>query len=348
VTEEEDVGSPGSTSVQAALLAVVAAVAISGTAGCQRSSAPEKPRNVVLISIDTCRADRLGCYGHPGKSTPNVDAVARDGVTFLLAQTTNPITLPAHCSMMTGQIPPDHGVRDNRTYRLAASNVTLAEVMREHGYATAAFVGAFPLDSIMGLDQGFDVYDDRYTMGGAGRVANERRAMEVSNSAIEWLREHDGAPFFLFVHYFDPHAPYSPPEPFASEHAGDPYVGEIAYTDHAIGRVVDELKRLGLYDSSLIVITSAHGEALGEHEEATHAFFVYQSTVPEHHAGAPDHQGARLRAGARGRGSRERDRHRSDRPRGAGAGTGGTVERRGPGRPSLGPGRDEPVTADLR
>jgi arylsulfatase A-like enzyme/tetratricopeptide (TPR) repeat protein len=250
-----------------------------GTGGCRSNLGPEDTRSVVLISIDTCRADRLGCYGHPSAATPNVDAVARDGVTFLLARTTNPITLPAHCSMMTGLIPPQHGVHDNRTYRLAASNVTLAEIMRDNGYSTAAFVGAFPLDSIMGLDQGFDVYDDHYTMGGAGRVANERKAMEVSTSAIEWLQNNHEDPFFLFVHYFDPHAPYEPPEPFASRHAGDPYLGEIAYTDHAIGRVIDELKRLDLYDSSLIVITADHGESLGEHEELTHAFFVYNSTM---------------------------------------------------------------------
>jgi arylsulfatase A-like enzyme/Flp pilus assembly protein TadD len=263
----------------APLAILVAAVVAFGAAGCNPEPAPETPRNVVLISIDTCRADRLGCYGHPGSATPNVDAVAREGVRFSNARTTNPITLPAHSSMMTGQIPPEHGVHDNRTYRLAASNVTLAEVMRENGFATAAFVGAFPLDSTMGLDQGFDLYDDRYTMGGGGRVAKERRAMEVSSSAIDWLRKQGGAPFFLFLHYFDPHAPYLPPEPFASRYAGDPYLGEIAYADHAIGRVLDELESLGLYDSSLIVITSDHGESLGEHGETTHAYFVYQSTM---------------------------------------------------------------------
>jgi arylsulfatase A-like enzyme/Flp pilus assembly protein TadD len=257
--------------------AIIIAAVAAALCGCGPPS--EGPRNVVLISIDTCRADRLGCYGHPGASTPNIDAVARDGVIFLNARTTNPITLPAHSSMMTGTIPPDHGVHDNRTYRLAQSNVTLAEVMREHGLATAAFVGAFPLDSIMGLDQGFEVYDDRYTMGGAGRVANERRAGEVSDAAIEWLRRHDGEPFFLFAHYFDPHSPYSPPEPFASEHPGDPYQGEIAYADAAVGRLLDELKELGLYDPSLIVITSDHGESLGEHGESTHAYFLYGSTM---------------------------------------------------------------------
>jgi arylsulfatase A-like enzyme len=263
--------------VRPAPLAIVLAAAATAFVGCDRP--PETPRNVVLISVDTCRADRLGCYGHPGASTPNIDAVARDGVTFLNARTTNPITLPAHGTMMTGRIPPAHGVHDNRTYRLAASNLTLAEVLRERGFATAAFVGAFPLDSTMGLDQGFDVYDDRYTMGGAGRVANERRAGEVSDAAIEWLRVNHGEPFLLFTHYFDPHSPYAPPEPFASEHADDPYLGEIAYTDDAIGRLVDELRELELYDSSLIVITSDHGESLGEHGESTHAYFLYRSTM---------------------------------------------------------------------
>jgi arylsulfatase A-like enzyme/Tfp pilus assembly protein PilF len=266
--------------VRAALLAGLAIVAVAlGAAGCGADLTRDDTRNVILISIDTCRADRLGCYGHPTSSTPNIDAVARDGVIFRHARTTNPITLPAHSSMMTGRIPPQHGVHDNRTYRLAESNTTLAEILRDNGYATAAFVGAFPLDSIMGLDQGFAVYDDRYTMGGAGRVANERRAAEVSDAAIEWLRSNHDAPFFMFVHYFDPHAPYEPPEPFASEYNEDPYLGEIAYTDHAIGRVIDELKQFDLYDSSLIVITADHGESLGEHGEATHAYFVYQSTM---------------------------------------------------------------------
>lgn len=208
--------------------------------------------------------------------------MAGDGVLFSQASTTNPITLPAHSSMLTGTIPPTHGVHDNHNYRLAEQNLTLAEILRDQGLRTAAFVGAFVLDARFGLDQGFETYDDDLGPRAGSTLslsASERPAEAVTAASIEWLDGLDGDPFFLFAHYFDPHVPYQAPEPLASSFADSPYVAEIAYTDHCIGQLIDKLKRMGVYDSTLIVITSDHGESLGEHGEDTHSFFVYQSTI---------------------------------------------------------------------
>lgn len=201
---------------------------------------------------------------------------------FVDAHSTNPVTLPAHCSLLTGTTPPFHRVRDNINYRLGDSNDTLAEILREDDFQTAAFVGAFMLDSNFGLDQGFDTYnDDMHGNNGATSFsqANQRTAGQVNRAATEWLESHHGQPFFLFLHYYDPHAFYGPPEPFASQYAKDPYAGEIAYTDHCIGQLISTLKSMGVYDSTLIVITSDHGESLGEHGEKTHSYFIYQSTI---------------------------------------------------------------------
>ena len=245
------------------------------------SPAPTTPavaKNVVLISIDTCRADHLSCYGFGKNTTPNIDAVAADGVLFTRAQTTNPTTLPAHCSLFTGTLPTVHGVRDNYHYRLSDSAVTLAEVFQEQGYETAAFLGAFPLDAKFGLSQGFDTYDDAVVKRGRYDVA-KRKAADVTRAARQWLDARDEKPFFLFLHYFDPHQPLQPPEPFASQFPEDPYAAEIASTDHSIGKIIEQLKAAGLYDSTTIIITSDHGEGLRQHNELTHSFFVYQSTI---------------------------------------------------------------------
>ena len=238
-------------------------------------------RNVVLISIDTCRADRLSCYGYPRPSTPNIDAVARDAVLFKQAMTPVPMTLPSHSSTFTGTYPPVHGVRTNDGYRLADSNVTLAKVLRNAGYETAAFIGGFPLDARFGLDQGFQTYDGRF--GAEGRGHDRRTAEEVTRLGLAWLDAHDKQPgkkpFFLFLHYYDAHAPYRPPPPFDRTFADDPYAGGIAYIDSWIGRVVGRLRELGQYDNTLLIIVGDHGESLGEHGERTHAYFVYQSTL---------------------------------------------------------------------
>ena len=236
-------------------------------------------RNVVLISIDTCRADHLSCYGCSSQTTPNVDALVRDGVLFKSAFTPMPQTLPAHTSMLTGTYPPIHGARLNEGQLVSDSNVTLAEIMQAAGYQTAAFVGGFPLDSRFGLNQGFETYDDRFPGTGGFQSENARKAEEVSCPAMTWLDKHSGKPFFLFLHYFDPHRPYVPPPPFASTYANDPYAGEIAYVDMCIGQVLDKLRALGLYDNTLVIVTGDHGEGLFEHGEEEHGFLIYQSTL---------------------------------------------------------------------
>ena len=191
-----------------------------------------------------------------------------------------PSTLPSHCSMMTGTIPPYHGVHDNLYYRLGESNTTLAELLKKSGYTTAAVVGAFMLDPKFGLAQGFDTYDATFEWDRqSAQFLSERRAEQVNRVAKTWLDANAGRALFLFVHYFDPHFPYEPPAPFSATFAQDLYAGEIAYVDHCIGDLVDHLKTLRLYDSSLIVITSDHGESLMEHGEETHGWFVYRSTT---------------------------------------------------------------------
>ncbi len=238
-------------------------------------------RNVVVVSLDTTRADRLGVYGHPARATPRIDALARDGLVFERAYTTNPLTLPAHSTMLTGTIPPVHGVHRNNA-RLGEASVTLAERLRARGMATAGFVGAAVLVARFGIAQGFDTWGDELADKQRPRdlLYSERPAEQVSDEAIAWLEAHGAErPFLLFAHYFDPHQPYVPPEPFASAHPGDPYTGEIAYADHHVGRLFDALARLGLADSTLIVVTADHGQALGDRGEETHGFFASESVM---------------------------------------------------------------------
>jgi len=262
------------------VILLTAILTVGAVTWCVRSGPRRgKVRNVVLISIDTCRADHLSCYGHSRQTTPNIDAVARDGVLFQRAQTTNCLTLPAHCSMLTGTRPTYHGVHLNQTYSLDDANVTLAEILQDQGYETGAFVGAFPLHSRFGLDQGFDTYDEQFSKKNVKDSMDERDGQEVSRAALSWLEQRREKPFFLFVHYFDPHRPYDPPPRFASRVGGDEYDGEIAYTDFCIGQIIDQLKQLDLFDSTLLIITADHGESLGEHKEDTHGFFIYQSTM---------------------------------------------------------------------
>ena len=241
----------------------------------QRRSCAPAIRHVVLISLDTCRADHLSCYGHALPTTPHIDALAEQGTVFSRAMTPIPLTLPAHASMLTGMIPPHHGKHENRDLYFDPAHVTLAALLKARGYHTGAFVGAQILNARFGLDRGFDMYHDRF--GDSGK--SERRAEEVNRAALAWLTPQKDNPVFLFLHYYDPHDTYDPPEPFATTFKEDPYAGEIAYADHCIGQVVAALKRLGMYESSLIIVTGDHGEMLGEHGETTHMFFVYQSAM---------------------------------------------------------------------
>ena len=259
-------------------LALVIIIALSLFFG-SRILAKQPIRNVVLISIDTCRSDYLSCYGYPVNTTPNIDAIADEGVLFENVISPVPLTLPGHVSMLTGTIPPFHGVHDNIDSRLEQSNVTLAEVLSEKGFTTGAIVSSFVLNSLFGLSQGFQTYDDVFQEEHHGSGFSERLGSETSRVAVDWIGKHKDEKFFLFLHYYDPHAKYEPPEPFASRFPMNSYAGEIAYTDHCIGQVIKNLKELGLYDSTLIIVTSDHGEMLGEHNEKEHGYFIYQGAI---------------------------------------------------------------------
>lgn len=233
--------------------------------------------NVVLITIDTLRADRLGAYGYEPAHTPHLDRLADEGVLFTEAYAQVPLTLPSHASILTGLYPPDHGSRLNATYTFRKDLPTLATILQEEKYATGAFVSAYVLDSAFGLDAGFDVYDDQ--MQGTDFDVPERTAHETVSRAIAWLEEESDRPFFLWVHLFEPHYPYSPAEPFAQQFAQSPYDGEVATSDAAVGRLVNFLEEQGLLDETLIIATSDHGESLGEHGERTHGILIYDATM---------------------------------------------------------------------
>lgn len=236
-------------------------------------------RNVLLISIDTLRADHLGAYGFPGGTTPHLDALAAQGVLFENVVSPVPMTLAAHSSMLTGTIPPVHGVHDNLFGRLPDSSVTLATMLKERGWRTGAIVSSFVLDARFGLGQGFDTYDDRLETSKKAVERNERKGDVTAGLARAWLEAHKKEPFFLFVHFYDPHEDYEPPEPFASRFKGDAYAGEVAFADASVGQVFGKLEELGLLESTMVVVAGDHGEMLGEHGELTHHFFVYQGAV---------------------------------------------------------------------
>lgn len=235
--------------------------------------------NLVLITLDTTRADRLGCYGHTSAYTPNLDRLAERGVLFANAYTAVPITLPSHATMLTGLLPPQHGVRINGTSRLADDVPTLAEILKQRGYQTGAFVSSLVLDGRFGLSRGFDNYDDRLAQG-LGSQEAERSAMETVSTALSWLRSLTSAPFFCWVHLYDPHEPYRDhPEEFHDRFQGNPYDAELAYMDLHLGKLLKFLELEGLEKHTLIVIAGDHGEGLNEHREPTHGFMTYNSTM---------------------------------------------------------------------
>lgn len=247
------------------------------------TAADEQRPNVLLITIDTLRADRLGVYGYSRIETPNIDKLASESMVFERTVSPVPLTLPSHASILTGVYPLYHGVRDNAGFVLSPQQVTLAEILKQQGYSTGAFVGSFVLDSRFGLDQGFDTYYSDFELTGLDTIAPgliQRPAGEVAEKAIEWIttQESRKQPFFCWAHFYDPHAPYEPPEPFATRYSRSLYDGEIAYVDKVIGDVLDSLRRKGLYEKTVIIVTSDHGESLGEHIEKTHGYFVYEST----------------------------------------------------------------------
>jgi arylsulfatase A-like enzyme/tetratricopeptide (TPR) repeat protein len=234
--------------------------------------------NLIVVTLDTTRADRLGCYGYRDVATPHIDELAKQGALFEQAHSAVPLTLPSHSSIFTGKYPPAHGVRDNGGYFLSESEETLAEVLKKEGFATGGFVSAYVLDHRWGIAQGFDTYFDDFDLLKRGAVNMgdiQRRGDETLDKAIDWLRAQRDHRLFAWIHFYDPHSPYDPPEPYATAYAGRPYVGEIAFVDSLIGRLLTSLSEMGLRDRTLIVVTGDHGESLGEHNESGHAFFVY-------------------------------------------------------------------------
>jgi arylsulfatase A-like enzyme/Flp pilus assembly protein TadD len=267
------------------VLGLVAAVL--GGGACRAK--PPRP-NILLVTFDTTRADHLGAYGYAGARTPVVDRLAAEGVTFEDAYSSIPLTAPSHSTILTGKFPMAHGVRDNGLFVLGPEQQTLAEILKAQGYRTGAAIGGFPLVARYGLNQGFDFYDDRLTpafdsplAGGARRRDDfsfeERRAARVNEAVFEWLDAGRREPFFLWVHYYDPHQPNNPPAPYDQVFADNPYDGDIAYTDESLGTLIARLKRDGLYDDTLVVLTSDHGEGLREHEELSHSYLLYDSTL---------------------------------------------------------------------
>jgi arylsulfatase A-like enzyme/Flp pilus assembly protein TadD len=261
------------------LIAVIAAVVVTVVFVAGRRQLSEPPRevdrpNIILITIDTLRADRLG-----RGLTPNIDALARAGARFENARTTSPLTLPSHVTMMTGMTPPQHSVRQNGVV-FKPQAPTLARVLRDEGYQTAAFVGAYVLNRRFGLADGFDVYDDRVPRNPdlGARLEAERPGAAVADAALGWLTTAQ-EPFFAWVHFYDPHAPYMPPQEFAAKAGGNAYDAEVAYADAQVGRVLEALRQRGFDQRSIIAVAGDHGEGLGEHGEQTHGMLTYDSTL---------------------------------------------------------------------
>jgi arylsulfatase A-like enzyme len=246
--------------------------------------------NVLLLTFDTTRADYIGCYGRENATTPNLDRLAAEGALFEHNFASHPVTQAAHSTIMTGVYPMVHGVRDNTFFKLADESETLAEMLRDAGWATGAAIGGFPLVKEFGIGQGFDFYDDDITGNREdfrGRPAarhggswyDERPAAHVNDAILPWLRDHIDERFFVWLHYWDPHLPHTAPPPYSELYAHDPYQGEIAYADKSLGTILDELKRTGVYDRTIVIVTSDHGESRMEHREATHAFLAYGSSL---------------------------------------------------------------------
>lgn len=281
---------------------IVAALALAGAAGWLgwRAFAPRaekagevvlgglpdgvarKQLNLVLVTLDTARADHVGAYGSTTVETPALDRLAREGVLFEQTLTSAPLTLPAHASILTGRFPPEHGVRDNGGFFLAPEQTTLAELLGAGGFTTGGFVAAYVLDGKWGIGQGFETYFDDFDVSGSrGRSLGEiqRPANEVVDKALPWFETVKDRRFFAWLHFYDPHTPYDPPEPFRTTYEGHPYRGEMAFTDSQVGRVVDHLESMGLLDRTIVVVIGDHGESLGEHGEDAHGFFVYEAAT---------------------------------------------------------------------
>ena len=238
------------------------------------------PPSVVLITLDTVRADRIGAYGYTKGATPTLDRLAREGVRFADATSQAPLTGPAHAALLTGQYPARLGVRDNATTPIPAGTRTMAQAFKEKGYRTGGFVGAFILGSEYGFGQGFDVFDASFARYSAGnKLQAQRRGGEVVDEAIKWLRGAAGRPTFAWIHLYDAHAPYDAPAPYRTRFTTAPYDGEIAYVDSCVARVVAVLEEAGQLDRTVIAVIADHGEGLGDHGEAEHGLFLYDAVL---------------------------------------------------------------------
>lgn len=241
-----------------------------------------KDFNYIIVTVDTLRVDRIGCYGYKDVDTPTMDLFAKRGIKFENCISPTPLTLPSHSSIMTGTFPAFHGVRDNGGFLVPPELKTLAELFKENEYDTAAFVASYVLDSKWGLNQGFDFYYDRFDLSqyksiSLGNV--QRRGDEVIDQALPWLEDHKAKPFFAWIHLYDPHTPYDPPSPFKEQYPNRPYVGEIAYTDSQLARLWQYLEEENLIENTILIFASDHGESLGAHKENAHGFFIYQEAV---------------------------------------------------------------------
>jgi arylsulfatase A-like enzyme len=257
-------------------LAVPLAAAALGTAGAPPPPAPDKP-SVLLVTLDTTRADKLGCYGKTQGLTPNLDAWASRSLLFSRCETPVPETVPAHLTMLSGWYPDRHGLRKNLEVRVAPDVPLLSEEFKQAGYATGAFVSAFVLSGDFGLARGFDEYDDSFYDPRTPQFV-ERRAEETLALARKWLAARQG-PWFCWVHLYDPHLPYDPPAPYAAKHKGKPYDGEVAYMDASLGAFLADLEKGGKLKDAVLVICGDHGESLGEHGEMAHGIFLYEATT---------------------------------------------------------------------
>lgn len=269
---------PNSVVVRAASACLLVLLALA--CGCSQPADPSE-YSVVLVTLDTTRADRTGPYGYENVPTPVMDRIADEGVLFEETISQVPITLPSHSSILTGRYPASHGVRHNGLFRLPESELSMAEIFQSAGFKTGAFIGAYVLNAGYGANQGFEVYDDleKNESGGAGDKA-ERTADQVNEKVFAWMDGLDPADrMFLWVHYYDPHSPYSPPDKSGRTLSGEGYDREISYTDACLGDLLDRLERDGRLDKTLLVVVGDHGESLGEHREETHGIFLYQGAI---------------------------------------------------------------------
>ncbi|HTQ80365.1 MAG TPA: sulfatase, partial [Thermoanaerobaculia bacterium] len=236
---------------------------------------------LILISIDTLRSDHLPAYGYKGVETPAIDALRKDALLCERAYSHYPMTLPSHASILSGLLPTQHGVRDNVGYPLDGErHPTLAHLLKAAGYETGGAVSTYVLRRATGIASGFDFYDDTIEMQGGERLDDlQRPGAETVKRGLNWLRGRTAKPFFFFLHLYEPHAPYTPPEPFRSRYKASPYDGEIATADAVVGDFLSELKRLGIYDRAAIVLLSDHGEGLSDHGERQHGIFLYRETL---------------------------------------------------------------------